>query len=269
MSRGVAATREPEPRVGQGQPPALRVDGVTVRFGGLVALEGVSLSVPVGALHGLIGPNGAGKTTLFEVCSGFLRPSAGRVELFGRDVSDASPAVRARLGLSRTFQRVELCDALTVAENVALAGEARRAGANPLRQLRAGRRERAAVAEATGAALERCGLTGIAGRPAGSLPTGTRRLVELARLLAGGYQVLLLDEPSSGLDHGETERFGALLQAVVREGVSAVLVEHHMELVLSVCEQVHVLDFGRLVCSGTPGEVRGAEAVRQAYLGAA
>jgi ABC-type branched-subunit amino acid transport system ATPase component len=246
----------------------LAVEDLTVLYGGNVAVDEVSLAAPVGQITGLIGPNGAGKTTTFNACSGLLRPDRGRVLLFGSDVSAKGPAARARLGLGRTFQRMELCQSLTVFENVALGPEARLVGDGILRQLVATSAQRRAVRDAAVAALDICALVHVADRPVGTLSTGQRRLVELARVLAGGYRLLLLDEPSSGLDEQETDRFGAILKAMVdARGVGIFLVEHDMRLVMDVCDFLFVLDFGRLIFSGTPEETRASDLVRQAYLG--
>ena len=248
----------------------LTVTSLVVRFGGLVAVDDVSLSVPPGQITGLIGPNGAGKTTLFNACSGLIRPQHGTIRLDDRDITGMPLARRPQLGLGRTFQRIELFDSLTVRENVELGREGVQAGSLPWRQLLSRRAEREIVRAAADEALATCGLAAFADRPAGSLSTGNRRLVELARVLAGGFSILLLDEPSSGLDETESERFGEILTAVVRErGVGVLLVEHHMSLVLTVCEYLYVLDFGKLLFEGTPDEAVASEAVRAAYLGTA
>jgi ABC-type branched-subunit amino acid transport system ATPase component len=248
----------------------LVVSSLVVRFGGLVAVDDVSLSAPGGRITGLIGPNGAGKTTLFNVCNGLLRPARGSVHLDGRDITRASTARRPQLGLGRTFQRIALFDSLSVRENVALGREGSLAGSLPWRQLVAGRGEQRLVTEAADEALATCGITGLANRPAGSLSAGDRRLVELARVLAGGFSMLLLDEPSSGLDDHESQRFGEILTAVVRDrDVGILLVEHHMELVLGICDYLYVLDFGRLIFAGTPDDAVTSDVVRAAYLGTA
>jgi ABC-type branched-subunit amino acid transport system ATPase component len=248
---------------------ALEVADLSVRYGGNLAVDHVTLSAPVGRLTGLIGPNGAGKTTTFNACSGLLRPTTGHVRLFGEDVTRRSPAARARRGLGRTFQRMELFTSMTVAENVALGREAGLAGSNPLRQLAGSRRTAAALRHTVDEALELCGIGELAARPAGALSTGQRRLVELARAYAGDYRLLLLDEPSSGLDPTESERFGEILRRIVDErGVGILLVEHDMALVMSVCEYLFVLDFGCLIFQGTPTETRRSPIVRAAYLGA-
>jgi ABC-type branched-subunit amino acid transport system ATPase component/branched-subunit amino acid ABC-type transport system permease component len=250
---------------GQG---GLSARGVTVRFGGVVAVNDVSLAVPQGRITGLIGPNGAGKTTLFNACSGLNRPAGAAITLNGEDVSSARPATRARRGLGRTFQRAELCDSLTVYENVALGYEGSRAGGNPFTQVMARPIERREVAAAVWGALEICGVTEIVDRRAGDLSTGERRLVELARCLAGPFNVLLLDEPSSGLDAQETRSFGDVLErAVADRGVGILLVEHDMTLVMRLCDRIYVMDFGREIYQGSPSEVRASQVVRDAYLG--
>jgi ABC-type branched-subunit amino acid transport system ATPase component len=248
----------------------LSVSSLVVRYGGLVAVDDVSLTVPPGRVTGLIGPNGAGKTSLFNACSGLVRPTAGRIELDGRDITRLSFARRPQLGLGRTFQRMELFDSLSVRQNVELGREGALAGSSPWRQLVARRSERVLAADAADAALATCGLQDHADLPAGALSTGNRRLVELARVLAGGFRLLLLDEPSSGLDDRESERFGAILTEVAHDrGIGILLVEHHMELVLQVCDYLYVLDFGRLLLEGTPDEAVASEVVRAAYLGSA
>lgn len=246
----------------------LRVADLIVRFGGNTAVAGVSFEAPPARITGLIGPNGAGKTTTFNACSGLLRPSSGKVYLDGTDITGRSPAARALLGLGRTFQRMNLFDSLTVAENVALGREAGLAGRRPLKQLWSTPAERRRVRRATEEALELCGLGAVRTRPAGALSTGQRRLVDLARVLAGGFPTLLLDEPSSGLDSAETVRFGQIVTDVVAErGCGVLLVEHDMALVMSVCDYLYVLDFGQLIFQGTPDQVRASEVVRAAYLG--
>ena len=246
----------------------LEVRELTIAFGGNVAVNSVSFTAPRGRITGLIGPNGAGKTTTFNGCSGLLRPASGSVHLFGRDVTAWGPARRARLGLGRTFQRMELCQAMTVAENIALGREALEVGGNPLRQVLVARSQRRAIAAATEEALELCGLTPIAGQMVSTLSTGQGRLVELARALAGGFRLLLLDEPSSGLDDDETRRFGEILTSVVdQRALGILLVEHDMELVMTICDYLYVLDFGTPIFQGTPSETQASAIVRSAYLG--
>jgi ABC-type branched-subunit amino acid transport system ATPase component len=248
--------------------PTLRVENLTVRYGAHTAVNGLTLDAPAGRLTGLIGPNGAGKTTTFNACSGLLAPAAGRVILGGSDISRLGPAARARRGVGRTFQRMELFTSMSVAENLVAASDASRAGANPLRQFFATRAERAGSASSVAAALERCGLTDLAARNVGSLSTGQRRLVELARALVSDFRFLLLDEPSSGLDPRETMAFGSILRSLVDEGLGILLVEHDMSLVMDVCDHLYVLDFGELIFEGSPAAVQASPVVRAAYLGA-
>jgi ABC-type branched-subunit amino acid transport system ATPase component len=252
----------------EGDRSGLVVQDLRVQFGGLVAVSSASLSVPYGRVTGLIGPNGAGKTTMFNVCSGFVQPTQGSVSLDGRSVARRSPAHRGRLGLGRTFQRTELSEESSVRHNVALGRESGYAGLNPIRHLVSSPRQARAIRAATDEAIALCGLSDIADQQVSSLSTGQRRLVELARCLAGPFSVLLLDEPSSGLDHRETEVFGQILKRVVAErGVGILLVEHDMALVMDVCDEIYVMDFGTRIFAGTPGEVRRSDVVRAAYLG--
>jgi branched-chain amino acid transport system ATP-binding protein len=231
---------------------ALEVAEVTVRFGGNVAVDAVSLDAESGAVTGLIGPNGAGKTTLFNVITGLQPPTGGRVRLAGRDVTGLKPAKRARLGLARTFQRLELFGVLTAHDNVRLAASIK------------GTPDPARVADEL---LERVGVAAAADVRADQLPTGQARLVELARACACQPSVLLLDEPASGLSETETHAFGALLRELAAEGMAVVLVEHDVPLVLEVCDRIHVLDAGHMLASGTAAEIRTDQRVHEAYLG--
>ena len=237
----------------------LRVEGVAVHFGGVKALQDMSLECPAGRVTGLIGPNGAGKTTLFNVITGLQRPDAGKVLLGDHDLTRLSAGRRARAGLARTFQRLEVFGSLTVRENVMLAAELRRG-------LR--RRGGESARDIADRLLARVGLTALADRQAGSLPTGSARLLELARALATEPSVLLLDEPGSGLSEAETAALGELLLSLAADGVAVLLVEHDVELVMRVCEHVYVIDFGQLLSQGTPTQVQADERVQTAYLGA-
>jgi ABC-type branched-subunit amino acid transport system ATPase component/branched-subunit amino acid ABC-type transport system permease component len=249
-------------------PGVLRAEGIRVSFGGLAAVDGVTVEVQTGRITGLIGPNGAGKTTLFNACSGLNRPNNGTIALDGSDVSHRSPSARARKGLGRTFQQMELFDSLTVRENVELGLEGSYAGPNVLRHFASLPGTKRKVRAATQHVLAQCDLLALADRPAGALSTGQRRLVELARCLAGPAHILLLDEPSSGLDRAETNRFGQILKEVVAErGVGIFLVEHDMELVTDICDYIYVLDFGKPIFEGTPREVLDSPVVQAAYLG--
>ena len=245
----------------------LHAERVTVRFGGLVAVDEVSLGVDKGEVVGLIGPNGAGKTTFFGALLGLVPITAGVVHIDGTDVTGWPPHRRARLGVARTFQKLEVFGSMTVRENLLYATEARSLGERPWRLL-SGRRHQSS--EAADSVIDLLDLGAVAHTPAGALPLGTARLVEFGRALCARASLLLLDEPSSGLDASETAAFGAHLQAAVRErGIGVLLIEHDMALVLAVCERLHVLEFGRLIASGPSAEVAQRPEVRAAYLGTA
>ena len=252
-------------QVGSGE---LTVRGVRVHFGGVVAVDGVDLTVATGHITGLIGPNGAGKTTTFNAISGLNRSISGTIELDGVNLRRWGPAARARRGLGRTFQRMELFDTCTVLRNVELGVEGSKAGPNPFSHVFSGRRQDRATTEQAEQALDMCGIGHLRDLPAGVLSTGQKRLVELARTIAGPYRILLLDEPSSGLDREETRRFGEILRRVVKQRrVGILLVEHDMSLVKSVCDYIYVLDFGKPIFEGTPQDVMSSDLVRKAYLG--
>jgi ABC-type branched-subunit amino acid transport system ATPase component/branched-subunit amino acid ABC-type transport system permease component len=246
----------------------LDIDHVTVRFGGILAVDDLSLRAPVGRITGLIGPNGAGKTTTFNVCSGLVGPTSGRVLLAGRDISKLDTSARARRGLGRSFQMADLFWSMTVRQNVELGREGSLAGKRVLSHFVAAPGQAAQVRAAASEAMELVGIAPIADREIATLSTAERRLVELARCLAGQFDVLLLDEPSAGLDHAEARRFATVLTEVVdARGVGVLLVEHNMSMVMDICDPVNVLDFGRLIFSGPPADVANSEVVRAAYLG--
>jgi ABC-type branched-subunit amino acid transport system ATPase component len=253
-------------------PSRLECAGVTVRFGGLVAVNDVSLAVPPAAIVGLVGPNGAGKSTLFGVLSGLLRPATGHVVLDGEDVTDARPQRRAELGLARTFQHSELFGGLSVRDHLVLAYRVRHAKRrvwSDLFTMGSLHRVDPQEADRVDELLQLTGLAPVAARPARGLPLGWARLVELGRALATSPRVLLLDEPSSGLDSAETGKLESVLRRVAEErGISVLLVEHDVELVMRMCSSVYVLDFGTLIASGTPGQITSSPQVRAAYLGA-
>jgi ABC-type branched-subunit amino acid transport system ATPase component/ABC-type branched-subunit amino acid transport system permease subunit len=241
---------------------------ISVRFGGVLAVDEVSLSAPVSRITGLIGPNGAGKTTLFNVASGVVRPSGGRVGLGGRDISGLGSAARARHGLGRTFQQPQLFETMTVAEAVALGREAGLAGRGLRAQLVPKPGDRLIVTQALDEAVELTGIAGLLDVPLSQLSNGERRLVELARCLAGEFDVILLDEPSAGLDRAESGRLMDVIRAAVTaRSVGILLVEHDMGVVMDLCEHIFVIDFGRLIFEGSPPDVSASALVRDAYLG--
>jgi branched-chain amino acid transport system ATP-binding protein len=273
--------------------PVLDVSGVSVRFGGVNALSDVSLTVQPGMVTGLIGPNGAGKTTLFNVISGLQAASHGTVRLLDTDMTGMSPHRRARLGLARTFQRLELFGSLSAGENVQVGLDStanwwNRYGPGrfprwrrPLAVGGDGSTEQSGVvvedpdtivSGASEAAtcerlLEQVGLGGCSKQNAAAMSTGLARMVELARALAIRPSLLLLDEPGSGLDEGESNALGELLTNLARSGMAVLLVEHDMELVMRICDHIYVLDFGDIIASGTPDEIRKEPKVQAAYLG--
>jgi ABC-type branched-subunit amino acid transport system ATPase component len=244
---------------------------VLVSFGGLVALAGVSITVPTAGLVGLVGPNGAGKSTLFGVCSGLLKPTSGRVFLAGQDVTDASPQARARLGLARTYQEPQMFLGLTVRQHLSLAYRVHAHRGCTWKDMFNGASLRKPPAEETDrvdSLLELLALTDVAHSLVDVLPLGTTRLVEVGRALAAAPTVVLLDEPLSGLDANETSRLvEALRRTVTDEGISLLLVEHDVPMVLHLCSRIFVLDFGQLIAEGTPDEIRNDPVVKAAYLG--
>lgn len=249
--------------------PALSIEGLGHRFGPRRVLKDVSFSVAPGDFTVLLGLNGAGKTTLFSVLSGLLRPRQGTVRIDGVDVTGASPQARSRRGLARTFQRLELFGELTVREHLVVARRVRRRKARFWADvLGLGRRAPAGEREAVDGLLAALGLEAVADRPASSLPLGTGRLVEVARAVASDPRVLLLDEPSSGLDVHETGQLARMLaQLRADHGVALLLVEHNVELVLDLADRVTVLDFGKVIAEDTPASIRTSTAVQSAYLG--
>ncbi|HVT65241.1 MAG TPA: ABC transporter ATP-binding protein [Mycobacteriales bacterium] len=245
----------------------LEARDITVRFGGFLALRDAGLVAEPGQVTSLIGPNGAGKTTLFHAISGILTPERGETLLDGKSLRGMSPDKRARAGMARTFQILELFSGLSVAENLQVAVEGR-SSSRIWRDLFSLRHpDNPDVLRRAREAMDLVGIADLADRPAGSLPTGLSRLVELARALCTEPQVLLLDEPASGLSGPETDRLHSVLTSLADLGLTILLVEHDIELVMSLSKQIYVLDFGAMIASGTPKEVRANPAVRAAYLG--
>lgn len=234
--------------------PILEAREISVRFGGHMAVDNVDLDVEAGQITGLIGPNGAGKTTTFNVLTGLQPATTGRVYLGGDDITEVPAHRRARLGMARTFQRLELFGTLSVLDNVLVAAElVPDEGASPV--------------EVASALLERVGLAHLSAQRADSLSTGNARLLELARALAGRPKVILLDEPASGLDDHETDRFADILVDLAQAGMAVLIVEHDVPLVMRLCGAITVLNFGSVLAAGTPAEIQSNAQVADAYLG--
>ena len=249
--------------------PLLRIEGLTRRFGGVAAVDDVSFDVTPGHVQALIGPNGAGKTTLFNLVAGVLPPSAGRVVLDGRDVSALSASDRARAGLQRTFQNLQIFTELSALGNVMAGGHLR----TPhgflacLLGLPSIRRANTQAVDRAEALMRRVGLGDQLDAPSTGLAYGMLKRLEIARALAASPRLLLLDEPAAGLNHSETNEIGTLIRSLAAEGITVLLVEHDMKLVMSLSDHIVVLDHGRKIAEGTPDAVRSDPAVVQAYLG--
>ena len=238
----------------------LEAEQVVMRFGGVVALDNTSVDIDPGEVTGLIGPNGAGKTTLFNVVTGLLPPTSGTVRFDGNDITRSTVARRSQMGIARTFQKLEAFNTLSALDNVRVAVEKNQRAKWKYRR----------VNDVAHEMLGKVGLDDVADVTVGTLPTGSARLVELARALACRPRVLLLDEPSSGLNEDETSAIGQMLLELVADkdnDLAVLLVEHDMSFVMGVCARIHVLDFGKIIAVGTPIEVQADTAVRAAYLG--
>ncbi len=247
----------------------LETRALTRRFGGVVAVDGVSIRVGDGELCGVIGPNGAGKTTLFHLIAGHLRPNAGRVVFRERDITGLAPDRRARLGIAIAFQTVRLFRGMTVLENVMVGAHAstRHGFWEAFLRLPRHRREEREILQRATLALDRVGLGSESARPAESLPIGQQRAVQVARALCGGPRLLLLDEPASGLRAAERQRLAALLRDLRREGLAMLLIEHDVAFVTQLASRITVMDQGRVIAEGPPDRIREDPAVIAAYLG--
>lgn len=249
----------------------LVVEAVTRRFGGVVAVDNVDLVVARGTIHGIIGPNGSGKSTLINLISGFTAVSAGAIRFAGRDVTHAPPHRRSAAGMARTFQNLQVWRRMSVLQNV-LVGLHRRGRVGLARALAGSlgaRHEEDRLQRQAWGLLHFAGLADRAAVPVGSLTFGDQRRVEIARALAAGPELVLLDEPAAGLRASEVHRLAELISTIRDAGITVLVVEHHMDLVMNLCDQVTVLDQGSKICEGTPDEVRSDPRVVEAYLGAA
>jgi branched-chain amino acid transport system ATP-binding protein len=249
----------------------LRIEQLGRRFGGLSALEDFSLTVPAGGLYGLIGPNGAGKTTVFNLISGFLKPSDGRIFLDGQDLTGLAPHHITALGIARTFQNIRLFGELSVLDNVLVGRHCRRQTSwmEAVLRMPRWRREEQRQRSQGLALLSEVGLAELAAQPAGQLPYGHQRRLEIARALATGPRFLLLDEPAAGLNPQETRELMQFLKNIKeRFELTLLIIEHNLRLVMNLCQHLTVLDHGLTIAAGEPAQVRGHPAVIKAYLGA-
>lgn len=249
--------------------PLLQLDDVKVWFGGVKAVDGVSLTIEPGKLYGIIGPNGSGKTTLINAITRLAPLTAGTIRFAGQDISDAPPHVVARAGLARTFQAIRLLPTLTVRENILLGTDhvpvCVDGGGGSRREQR--RNERKRASEAVDRAIERLGLAAVADELPASLPYGTQRRVEIARSVASGCRLLMLDEPIAGMSRGERDEIAAVLRSLREEGLTQILIEHDLRMVLKTCDYLYVLNLGTNLADGEPSETVARRDVQTAYLG--
>ncbi len=246
--------------------PLLDAHGLTVSYGGVHANDGIDLECEAGKIVGLIGPNGAGKTTFIDAITGFAPVTSGRVTFDGHDLHRLSPSARARLGLTRTFQSMELFDDLSVRDNLLVSAERLHWWSFFSDVVHPGRRRADAIARIDWA-LDVMDLRGVVDTMPDQLSHGQRKLVAMARAFAARPKLVLLDEPAAGLDSAESQALGALLASVIDEGISLFVIDHDMALMLTVCDDMYVLDFGRIIAHGTPEAIRDDPAVIAAYLG--
>lgn len=247
----------------------LELQGITQRFGGITALDNVSFTIREGVIQGVIGPNGAGKTTLFNIISGIYTQTDGKVLFNGTDISRRPVHEFARLGIVRTFQNIELFGSLTVLENVKVGLHSRsRSGiVSSMLKLPSHLREERMIENRSRDVLEFCGISDLASQTAANLPFGKGRILEIARAIALEPSVILMDEPAAGLNNRETRELSGLIRKIRDRGITVVLVEHDMELVMEICDRIVVLNLGTLLAEGTPREIQENEAVVSAYLG--
>ncbi len=247
----------------------LEIDNLRKNFGGVAAVDRLSLSIEKGAVTSLIGPNGAGKTTIFNLITGFLTPSSGRISYAGRVLNKMKPHMIARMGIGRTFQNVQIFPSMTVLENVMVGRHLRSRTGMCMSSLIPSvfRKDEKRIREKAEKWLDFVGMKPLAEKVAGSLPLGSQRMLEIARSLAIEPELLLLDEPASGLNTRETITMGDLVGKIIANHISVVLVEHDMELVMDISDRVAVVNFGRLIAEGTPSEIQENPEVITAYLG--